>query len=95
MTTDNETIEEIVKEMRSQFPPKYCSSKSCRVEIDQPVRTFADRIEAAYMREKAELRGRLNETARPECDNLDGHCLHCARIGTYLRKELTDGNRHE
>lgn len=56
MATDNETVDEIVKDMRSQFPPKYCSSKSCRIEVDQPVRKFATRIESAHKREVAELK---------------------------------------
>lgn len=63
MASENETVAEIVKEMRDEFPPKYCSSKHCHVEVHQPVRSFADRIEAAWQRERK---------PRRNCDRFHG-----------------------
>lgn len=69
MASENETIEDIVTEMRDEFPPKYCSSKHCRVEIHQPVRSFANRIEAANKREVAEMK-KLQCPKNFKCDSL-------------------------
>lgn len=60
MESKNETVAEIVKEIRDKFPPKYCSSKHCRVEVHQPILDFAYRVEVAHGREVAAKDGERN-----------------------------------
>lgn len=59
MASENETVAEIVNEMRGSTEQRYCSSKHCQVKVYNPILDFADRIEAAYKREVEKLSKRL------------------------------------
>ena len=57
MSSKQETIEDIVAEMRNE---SHAGDESCLEWIGAKMHTYADRIEAAHQREVAELRGERN-----------------------------------
>lgn len=59
MASENETVAEIVNEMRGSTEQRYCSSKHCQVKVYNPILDFADRIETAHKREVEKLSKRL------------------------------------
>lgn len=105
MASETEKVADIVKDMRDEFPPKYCSSKHCRVEVHQPVRSFADRIEAAHEREVTVLRDALKDAielfcatctdmdeATGKCKDKDGVCP-CVKRWREALEVTKDGNK--
>ena len=98
MSWKKETVGDIVRSMRESCPRKFCSSKSCRIEIEQPVREFASRIESAWLREKEELCECLKDALEHveirmnnECDDkevVDACVKTIVRCRLVLNKEV-------
>lgn len=91
MASENETVEDIVKEMRG---PYYKMGRSnARIDHDMMgyMSFIANRIEAAHKREKAELQRRLkvadDALAKISKDDLCGHREQAARALSDIRAE--------
>ena len=94
MASENETIADIVREMR--IGDLCASDVAARtMYINDFLASYADRIEAAWKREVAELRKCLNEAIREKCPFTRMSCKHgetCDyECGTFKwRKALKD-----
>ena len=67
MSAANETIADIVAELRNKTGDMY----DCTITTDEEeFHSYADRIEAAWKREREEIVGAVSELR-------DGMCIHC------------------
>ena len=89
MASENETVAEIVSEMRGEWAQVYFSEGSRRKDGEYCDNEFAaiesgtvaDRIEAAHGREVAELRECLKEAIEWSCGNPGDACEDCVAHG--------------
>lgn len=88
MASENETVAEIVSEMRGSTEQRYCSSKHCSVKVFNPILDFADRIEAAYGREVMLQNKRLEHVVE-DSNRTCGLCESSKKI-LELRKCLKE-----
>ena len=95
MASENETVADIVAEMRNE---SHAGDESCLEWVGAKMRTFADRIEAAHQREVAELKRQRNEALAiasdiDKCASIERHTdamLKKNEVIVGLRKEVAE-----
>ena len=95
MSSKQETIEDIVAEMRNE---SHAGDESCLEWIGAKMRTYADSIEAAHQREVAELKRQRNEALAiasdiDKCASIERHTdamLKKNEVIVGLRKEVAE-----
>ena len=78
MASENETVEDIVAEMRNE---SHEGDESCLEWVGEKMRTYADRIEAAAKREVAELKRKVAELRECLKDAVLYNCAICDSKG--------------